>query len=104
MLNHKKQMNFKPLKDRVLVKETQKEEKTEAGIILPENHEKEGPVQGEVVAVGEGRRGVNGELIPMSVQVGNKVLFKKGYGVDEVTIDKEEYMIMKEEDIIGITQ
>lgn len=95
---------MKPLSDRVLVKEIQKEEKTESGIILPDTAEKEGPFQGEVVAVGEGRRGVNGELIPMSVNVGNKVLFKKGYGVDEIKIEKEEYLVMKEEDIIGIIE
>jgi len=97
-------MKIKPLSDRVLVKEIKSEEKTDSGIILPENREKEGPFQGEVVAVGEGRRGVNGELIPMCVNVKDKVLFKKGYGVDEIKIEKEEYIIMKEEDIIGIIE
>ncbi len=97
-------MNFKPLSDRVLIKEIQKEEKTESGIIIPDTAEKEGPFQGEVVATGEGRRGVNGELIPMSVKKGDKILFKKGYGVDEVKIEKKEYVLMKEEDIIGIIE
>jgi chaperonin GroES len=95
-------MNFKPLKDGVLVKEIKKEEKTESGIILPENHEKEGPLKGQVIAVGEGKRGVNGELISVSVKEGDEILFKKGYGVDEIEIEKEKYLIMKEDDIIGI--
>lgn len=87
-----------------MIKEIQKEEKTESGIIIPDTAEKEGPFRGKVIAVGEGRRGVNGELIPVSVKKGDEVLFKKGYGVDEIKIEKEEYVIMKEEDVIGIIE
>ncbi len=95
-------MNLKPLGNRVLVEEVKKEEKTDSGIILPDTAEKEGPVRGKVVAVGEGLPNKEGDRISLSVKVGDKVLFKKGYGVDEIKLDGQDYLIMKEDDIIGI--
>ena len=96
--------NLKPLRDNVLAEEIEKEEKTKSGIILPDTAEKEGPAEAKVVAVGPGRVNVNGEKIKPSVKVGDKILFKKNYTVDKIKIDEKEYLIMKEEDIIGIIE
>ena len=97
-------MKLKPLSDRVLVEKIEKEEKTESGIILPDTTKDESPVQGKVVAIGSGKVNDNGEKITPSVKVGDKILFKQGYGIDEIKIDDKEYLVMKEEDIIGIIQ
>ena len=93
-------MAFKPLHDRVLVKRVQSEEKTKGGLIIPDSA-KEKPAEGEIVAVGEGARKDSGELIAMSVKAGDRVLFGKWSGT-EVTLDGQEYLIMKESDIMGI--
>jgi chaperonin GroES len=93
-------MALKPLHDRVLVKRTESEEKTAGGLIIPESA-KEKPAEGEIVAVGEGLRKDNGELIEMAVKVGDKVLFGKWNG-QEITVDGEEMLMMKESDIMGI--
>lgn len=93
-------MNIKPLSDRVVVKPAPAEEKTKGGIILPDTA-KEKPVQGEVVAVGPGRVSDDGKKIPMEVKKGDKVLYGK-YSGTEVTIDGEEYLIMRESDIFAI--
>lgn len=93
-------MAFKPLHDRVLVRRVKSDEKTKGGLIIPDNA-KEKPAEAEVVACGEGARKDSGELIAMSVKVGDKVLFGKWSGT-EVTIDGEELLIMKESDILGI--
>jgi chaperonin GroES len=93
-------MAFKPLHDRVLVKRVQGDEKTKGGLIIPDNA-KEKPAEGEVVAVGEGARKDSGELIPMAVKTGDRILFGKWSGT-EVTLDGEELLIMKESDILGI--
>ena len=93
-------MNIKPLDDRVLIEPMSKEEKTKSGIVLPDTVE-EKPEQGRVVAVGPGRIDNNGKRIPMSVKVGDVVLFTK-YGPNEVKIDNKEYLIAKEEDILAI--
>lgn len=95
-------MNLKPLKDQILVEEIQKEEIRESGIIIPDTAEKEGPVQGRVVAIGDGVINQKGERIPLSIKVGDNILFKKGYGVDQIKFDGNEYLIMKEDDVIGI--
>ncbi|PPB82231.1 chaperonin GroES [Albidovulum inexpectatum] len=95
-------MAFKPLHDRVLVKRVQSDEKTKGGLIIPDTA-KEKPAEGEVVAVGEGARKDSGELIPMSVKPGDRILFGKWSGT-EVTIDGEEMLIMKESDILGIIE
>mgnify|MGYP001063040487 CR=1 FL=1 len=93
-------MAFKPLHDRVVVKRVQSDEKTKGGIIIPDSA-KEKPAEGEVVAVGEGARKDSGELIPMSVKKGDRILFGKWSGT-EVVLNGEELQIMKESDILGI--
>ena len=93
-------MAFKPLRDRVVVRRVQSEEKTKGGLIIPDTA-KEKPAEGEVVAVGEGARKDSGELIAMSVKAGDRVLFGKWSGT-EVTLNGEELLIMKESDIMGI--
>ena len=93
-------MAFTPLHDRVLVRRTEGEEKTAGGLIIPESA-KEKPAEGEVISAGEGARKDSGDLIPMAVKAGDKVLFGKWPGT-EVTIDGEELLIMKESDILGL--
>ena len=93
-------MALKPLHDRVLVKRTEGEEKTSGGLIIPETA-KEKPAEGEVVAVGEGLRKDSGELIEMAVKVGDRIMFGKWNG-QEITVDGEEMLMMKESDIMGI--
>ncbi len=96
-------MNVRPLGDRALVKPSPKEETTKSGIILPDTATKERPMQGEVVAVGEGRRDDSGNLVAMSVQPGQLVVFAK-YAGTEVKLDDEEYLILQEKDILGIIE
>jgi chaperonin GroES len=93
-------MKFRPLHDRVVVKRIEAEEKSTGGIIIPDTA-KEKPSQGEVIAVGPGGRDESGKLIPMDVQVGERVLFGKWSGT-EVKIDGQELLIMKESDIMGV--
>lgn len=93
-------MNFRPLHDRVVVKRIDAEEKTAGGIIIPDSA-KEKPSQGEVIAVGPGGRDETGKLIPIDIQVGDRVLFGKWSGT-EVKIDGQELLIMKESDILGV--
>jgi chaperonin GroES len=93
-------MKFRPLHDRVMVKRIEAEDKTAGGIIIPDTA-KEKPSQGEVIAVGPGGRDEAGKLIPIDVQVGDRVLFGKWSGT-EVTIDGQELLIMKESDIMGV--
>ena len=93
-------MAFKPLHDRVLVRRIEGDDKTMGGLIIPDSA-KEKPAEGEIVSTGEGARKDSGELIPMAVKAGDKVLFGKWSGT-EVKIDAEELLIMKESDILGI--
>ena len=93
-------MSFTPLHDRVLVRRVESEKKTKGGLIIPDSA-KEKPQEGEVVACGEGARKESGDLIPMSVKAGDKILFGKWSGT-EVKIDGEDLLIMKESDILGI--
>jgi chaperonin GroES len=95
-------MNFRPLHDRVAVKRVEEEQKTKGGLIIPDTA-KEKPMQGEVLAVGPGARDEDGDLVPMSVQVGDRVLFGKWSGT-EVKIDDEEVLIMKESDLLGVLE
>src|SRR6201994_4871937 len=95
-------MKFRPLHDRVVVKSIDAEEKTAGGIIIPDTA-KEKPSQGEVIAVGPGGRDEAGKLVPLDVQVGNRILFGKWSGT-EVKIDGVEYLIMKESDIMGVLE
>ena len=94
--------NYKPLNDHILVKPIRSDEVSKAGIILPDTVDKEKPEKGEVVAVGEGKLLDNGQRAPMSVEIGDKVIFKK-YAPDELP-GEEDLMIIKEEDILAIIQ
>ncbi|MCS6882802.1 MAG: co-chaperone GroES [Oscillochloridaceae bacterium] len=94
---------IRPLGDRVVVKPVEREEKTKGGIFLPDTASKERPMEGTVLAVGEGRRDDSGKLIPMNVKVGDKVLFAK-YSGTEFKIDDVEYLILSEKDVLGIIQ
>ena len=91
---------FRPLHDRVLIRRIEGEEKTKGGLIVPDTA-KEKPSEGEVISVGEGARSEKGELIPMGVKAGDRILFGKWSG-SEVKIDGEDLLIMKESDILGI--
>jgi chaperonin GroES len=95
-------MNFKPLHDRVVVKRIESDTKTAGGLIIPDSA-KEKPQEGEVIAVGEGARKDSGELIPMSVKAGDRILFGKWSGT-EVKIDGQDLLIMKESDILGVIE
>jgi chaperonin GroES len=95
-------MKFRPLHDRVLLRRIEQAEKTAGGIIIPDTA-KEKPIEGEVVAVGTGLRDDKGNVVPLDVKAGDRVLFSKWSGT-EVTIDGKEYMVMKESDIVGIVQ
>jgi len=94
-------MNLSPLHDQVIIKPLSAEEKTQSGIILPDTVSKERPEQGEVVAVGPGRLLDNGQRSPLSVQVGQKVMFKK-YSTEELKYDCQEYLVVAERDILAI--
>jgi chaperonin GroES len=93
-------MKFRPLHDRIVIKRIEAEAKSAGGIIIPDTA-KEKPQQGEVVAVGPGGRDESGKLIPIDVKAGDRVLFGKWSGT-EVKIDDEDYLIMKESDVLGV--
>ncbi len=95
-------MKFRPLLDRVLVKRTEEDTKTAGGIIIPDTA-KEKPSQGEVIAVGPGARDEQGKTLPMSLKIGDRILFGKWSGT-EVKIDGEELLIMKEADVLGVLE
>jgi len=95
-------MHFRPLHDRVVVRRIDAEEKTTGGIIIPDTA-KEKPQEGEIVAAGPGARNEKGELVPLDVKAGDRVLFGKWSGT-EVKIDGEELLIMKESDILGVVE
>ena len=94
---------LKPLADRVVVKPVPKEERTKTGIILPDTATKERPQEGTVLAVCPGRRLDNGELVPVAVKEGDRVLFAK-YAGTEVKIEDEEYIILSEKDILAVIE
>lgn len=107
---HEKSIRMKllPLSDHVFIQSLEEEKQTPSGIVIPDTAEKEKPVKGKVIAVGPGRRNEKGELVPMSVKVGNIVLFKK-YGPDEIELTdangkKVEYLVASEEDILAILE
>lgn len=95
-------MNIRPLHDRVVIKRLEEEKMSPGGIVIPDSA-KEKPVQGEVIAVGLGKLGENGEHIAMCVSVGDRVLFGK-YAGTEVTIEGVEVVVMREDDIMGIVE
>ncbi|GEP60463.1 co-chaperone GroES [Reyranella soli] len=93
-------MHLRPLHDRVVVRRIEVDEKTAGGIIIPDTA-KERPMEGEVVAVGPGARNEQGQLVPMDLKAGDRILFGKWSGT-EVKIDSEELLIMKESDVMGV--
>lgn len=95
-------MKIRPLRDRVIIKGSEEEEKTKGGIIIPDTA-KEKPIEGKVVAVGKGKTTEDGKLIKPDVKAGDKVLFNKYAGTD-IKIDGVEHLIMREEDILGIIE
>ncbi|MEO1767901.1 co-chaperone GroES [Thiobacter aerophilum] len=95
-------MKIRPLHDRVIVKRVEEERKTASGIVIPDTAA-EKPDQGEVIAVGPGKRDDAGKLIPMDVKVGDRVLFGK-YAGQTVKVEGEELLVMREEDIMGVIE
>ena len=93
-------MKLTPLQDRLLVQRVEEEEKTKGGIIIPDTA-KEKPAEGKVVAVGKGKIDDSGKPIPMEVKKGDRILFGK-YSGTEIKIEGEEYLIMREDDVLGI--
>lgn len=96
-------MNFKPLSNRVFIEPLEEEQKTKSGIVIPDTADKEKPVRGKILAIGPGKLNDKGERTPMSVKVGDTVLFKK-YGPDEIEIDGKKYLVGDEEDILAIIE
>jgi chaperonin GroES len=95
-------MKFRPLHDRVVVRRVESEERTAGGIIIPDTA-KEKPQEGEIIAVGPGARDEAGKLVPLDVKAGDRILFGKWSGT-EVKIDGQDYLIMKESDVMGIIE
>jgi len=93
-------MKIRPLYDRIVTKSIDEQETIRGGIIIPDSA-KEKPQEAEVVAVGHGKRLENGEVVPLDVRVGDRILFGK-YTGNEIRLDGEEYIIMREEDVLGI--
>ena len=96
-------MNIRPLYDRIVVKRIEaEEEKTASGLIIPDSA-KEKPQEGEVVAVGKGKRLEDGKVVPLDVQVGDRILFGK-YSGSDIKLDGDEYLIMREDEVLGISE
>ncbi|MBW1813245.1 MAG: co-chaperone GroES [Deltaproteobacteria bacterium] len=93
-------MKLRPLHDRILVKRVEEETTTKGGIIIPDSA-KEKPAEGKVISVGNGKIGEDGKRIPLDIKKGDRILFSK-YGGTDVKIDNEEYLIMREEDVLGV--
>ena len=95
-------MSLRPLSDRILVQRMEEDTKTKGGIIIPDTA-KEKPVEGKVVATGKGRMGEDGKLLKMDVKVGDRILFSK-YGGTDVKIDGIDYLILRQDDVLGIIE
>jgi len=95
-------MKFRPLHDRVVVRRIESDERTAGGIIIPDTA-KEKPQEGEVIAVGPGARDESGKLMPLDLKAGDRILFGKWSGT-EVKIDGQDYLIMKESDVMGVIE
>ncbi len=95
-------MNIRPLYDRIVVKRLEEKETVQGGIIIPDSA-KEKPQEGEVVAVGQGKRLENGNVVPLDVKAGDKILFGK-YSGSEIKLDGDEYVIMREDEVLGILE
>lgn len=94
-------MNIRPMQDRIIVERVQEETKTAGGIIIPDTVSKEKPQEGKVVAAGKGKVTPEGKVLPLDVKVGDRVLFGK-YAGSEIKVDGKEYLIMREDDILGV--
>jgi len=95
-------MKLRPLQDRILVERVEEAKTTKGGIIIPDSA-KEKPAEGKVTAVGNGKRGEDGKRVPLDIKKGDRILFSK-YGGTDVTIDEEEYLIMREDDVLGVIE
>jgi chaperonin GroES len=95
-------MNIRPLHDRIIVERLEEETTTASGIIIPDSA-KEKPMQGDVVAVGKGKMTEDGKVLPLDVKVGDKVLFGK-YSGTEIKIEGKEYLMMREDDVLGVVE
>jgi chaperonin GroES len=95
-------MKIRPLQDRIIVKRVQEEEKTKGGIIIPDTA-KEKPIEGKVIAVGNGKVLEDGKVRPLDVKAGDRILFSK-YAGTEIKLEGEEHLIMREEDILGVIE
>jgi len=95
-------MNLRPLQDRILVQRIEEEQTTKGGIIIPDTA-KEKPAEGKVIAVGNGKLADDGNRVPLEIKTGDRVLFGK-YAGTEVKIDGEEYLIMREDDVLGVIE
>jgi chaperonin GroES len=97
-----KELGVRPLHDRILVKRTAEDEKTAGGLFIPDSA-KEKPQRGEIVAAGKGRITEDGKTLPLEVRVGDKILFSK-YAGTEIKLDGSEFLMMREEDVLGVVQ
>ena len=95
-------MNFRPLHDRILIKRIEEKETVKGGIIIPDTA-KEKPQEAEVVAVGSGKKEKDGKFVPLDVKAGDRILFGK-YSGTEIKMDNEEYLILREEEVLGIIE
>ncbi len=95
-------MNLRPLQDRIIVKRMEEEQKTAGGLFIPETA-KEKPQRGEIVAVGKGKKKEDGGVVPLDIKAGDKVLFGK-YAGTEVKVDGEDYLMMREDDILAVIE
>ena len=95
-------MNFRPLHDRILIKRIEAKETVKGGIIIPDTA-KEKPQEGEVVAVGSGKKNEDGKVVPLDVKAGDRILFGK-YSGAEIKMENEEYLILREEEVLGIIE
>ena len=96
-------MNIKPLSDHVLIEPISVKEKTDSGFFVPQSADKEGPEEAKVIAIGPGKT-VKGEKVPVAVQIGDKILFSKPYGVSKIKVDNKDLLIIKEDDILAIIE
>ena len=95
-------MNIRPLSDRIVVKRIEEQETRRSGIIIPDSA-KEKPQEAEVIAVGHGKRLEDGKLMPIDIKVGDRILFGK-YSSSDIKVDGEEYLIMREDEVLGIVE
>lgn len=96
-------MKIRPLQDRIIVERVEEETKTASGIIIPDTVSKEKPQEGKVIAVGKGKATPEGKVLPLDIKEGDKVLFGK-YAGSEIKVEGQEYLIMREDDVLGVIE